>query len=283
MLLTTSETMADGMRRLEGVYNNIEGIRCAPLPAKLAFAAQSSGMWCSKNSSALWSCLTSATPCKRSSQSSRNFQKMVLVVQRGDDSALQAKTRSYVRLAKKMMKQFKKSTSAYQLSYRVKQLAEDREIAIATLESLSYLLSKQIAVQVPANDPLSPRHFKRGVVCMEEQLQEMTLAIVDLESGVETLFRKQIQGRVFLLSAQSLQIEPRSLAIGIHLLEDMLIIVQFCSLPVNEQLYKKLLKTKSQFFCQFLVVKYTVEKFPLSCYIVKFFFLNTKESCVSLY
>lgn len=42
------------------------------------------------------------------------------------------------------------------------------------------------------------------------------------------------------------------LEIGIRLLEDLLINIQFCSAPVNEQLYRKLLKRKSEFLVNFL-------------------------------
>jgi len=40
--------------------------------------------------------------------------------------------------------------------------------------------------------------------------------------------------------------------IGIRLLKDLLTIILFCNVPVNEQLYRKLLKRKSQFLVYFL-------------------------------
>lgn len=76
--------------------------RCAPLAAKLAFAASSSGMQWSKSLGNLCNAM------QRAYQGTRNFQKMVLVVKQGDDSALQVKIQSYIHLTKRTMKQFKK-------------------------------------------------------------------------------------------------------------------------------------------------------------------------------
>ncbi|KAF7043551.1 hypothetical protein CFC21_052886 [Triticum aestivum] len=203
----TIDTMCGGLSRLGDIYSSIEEIMSLPsnqiglsLPLQRKMVEEE-----------LDRSLVLVDLCNAMQESlaelKMSIQDLRLALKRGDGVAVQLKIESFVRLAKKAQKPFKKITSGKATAEgcgAVRLLAEARDMAVSLLESAPRLLLKQIGVANGSRWSLVSQKFqKKRVVCEAAQLQALERSVADLENGVESLFRRLIPSRVSLLNILS--------------------------------------------------------------------------------
>ncbi|KAF0915895.1 hypothetical protein E2562_000540 [Oryza meyeriana var. granulata] len=202
----TISTMYDGLRKLGDIYNCIEEIICLPSnQIGLSLPQQKKIVEEELDRSLVLIDLCNAMQ-ENFAELKMSTQELQLALKRDNDVAVQLKIESFVRLAKKAQKLFKKaSNKAISEGCRlVRLLAEAREMALSLFESTSFLLTKQISTTKASKWSLVSKRFqKRTVVCEEKQLQVLECSMGDLENGAEFLFRRLIQSRVSLLNILS--------------------------------------------------------------------------------
>ncbi|XP_006662754.1 uncharacterized protein LOC102701945 [Oryza brachyantha] len=202
----TIGTMSDGLRRLGDVYRSIEEIMLLPRnQAGLSLHQQKQMVEEELDRSLVLIDLCHAMQ-ESMAELKMSIHELQLALKRGDAVAAQNKIESFVRLAKKAQKPFRKTSirATSEGCRMVRLLEEAREMAISLLESTSLLLPKQIGNNNSSKWSLVSKRFqKRKVVCEEEQLQALEHSMADVESGAEFLFRRLIQIRVSLLNILS--------------------------------------------------------------------------------
>ncbi|KAI4966889.1 hypothetical protein ZWY2020_035749 [Hordeum vulgare] len=203
----TIDTMCGGLRSLGDIYSSIEAIMSLPsnqvglsLPLRRKMVEEE-----------LDRSLVLVDLCNAMQESlaelKASIQDLQLTLKRGDGAAVQIKIESFIRLAKKAQKPFKKITSTKTTAEgcrTVRLLAEARDTAVSLLESASRLLPKQIGAANGSRWSLVSQRFqKKRVACEAAQLEALERGMAELENGVESLFRRLIHSRVSLLNILS--------------------------------------------------------------------------------